>query len=368
MQNKNKSSELADRLFPEKSAGDVNLDILNVPPEKRRLNTETYDFTVSTLVDYLNNEHIAIPEFQRGYVWNRSQASRLIESLIINCPIPVVFLSQNADETLSVIDGNQRLNSIRLFVHNDYPLKGLNAYPELEGFYFDELDPRFQRHIQNRTIRCIVILKDTHPQIKFDVFERLNTGSVKLNDQELRHGIYTGLFMDRLEALGKNKDFLMLTRLKNNKRMKSDELALRFFALSNGWKQYTKPMVTFLNNYCSESRNINERALQELENGFTDTLEKISYVLERYSFKTYDRTNKNIKFNAALYDAQMVAFFELKLTSKQIDKLKRIDLIAKNSDFINGERFEKFISQATTDKNAVIGRIRGYKQFISNQL
>jgi len=196
---KDKSSSLADKLFPQQV--EPEMEILSIPPEKRRLSTETYDFTVSTINDYIREHHIIIPKFQRGYVWNRAQASRLIESLIIQCPIPVIFLSQNSDETLSVIDGNQRLNSIKLFLEDDFQLKGLTAYPEIEGFYFSELDPRFQRHILNRTIRCIVILKDTHPQIKFDVFERLNTGSVKLNPQELRHGIYNGSFMDLIEKL-----------------------------------------------------------------------------------------------------------------------------------------------------------------------
>ena len=114
----NNFSVLADKLFPYIKAEQV--DILNIPAEERRLRTETYDFTVSTLVDYLRQGHITIPSFQRGYVWNKTQASRLIESLVINCPIPVIYLSQNSDESLSVIDGNQRINSIKLFLNNEY--------------------------------------------------------------------------------------------------------------------------------------------------------------------------------------------------------------------------------------------------------
>ena len=83
----NNSSALADKLFPDLKVEEI--DILNIPAEERRLRTETYDFTVSTLIDYLRQGHIFIPNFQRGYVWNKTQASRLIESLVINCPIPV---------------------------------------------------------------------------------------------------------------------------------------------------------------------------------------------------------------------------------------------------------------------------------------
>jgi uncharacterized protein with ParB-like and HNH nuclease domain len=94
---------LADRLFPIE-ADDASTEILDISPEQRRLNTETYDFTISTVHGYLINKSMMIPEFQRSFVWNRAQASRLIESLIIQCPIPVIYLSQSSDETLNVID------------------------------------------------------------------------------------------------------------------------------------------------------------------------------------------------------------------------------------------------------------------------
>ncbi|MBV8388666.1 MAG: DUF262 domain-containing protein [Mucilaginibacter sp.] len=366
MAERNKSSKLADKLFPE--IFEQDLDILNIPPEKRRLNTETYDFTVSTLIDYLNDRHILIPEFQRGYVWNRAQASRLIESLIINCPIPVIFLSQNSDETLAVIDGNQRLNSIKLFLSNDFDLRGLTAYPELEGYRFIDLDPRFQRHIQNRTIRCIVILKDTHPQIKFDVFERLNTGSVKLNSHELRHGINSGTLMELLETLGNNSLFKDLTLTKNDKRMKADELVLRFFAFSENWRNYTKPLVTFLNNYSEVNRNPSIERLLELQNDFHLTLEKVSIVLNKFAFKTYERTLKNTKFNAALYDAQMISFYELNLSTQDVEKLRDLNFVTKNQEFISNEEFNKYISSGTTDRNSVINRITEYKSFINSLL
>jgi len=365
MTERNKSSKLADKLFPE--VKELNLDVLNIPPEKRRLNTETYDFTVSTLVEYLKNGHILIPEFQRGYVWNRAQASRLIESLIINCPIPVIFLSQNPDETLAVIDGNQRLNSINLFLSDNFELRGLTAYPEIEGYKFTDLDPRFQRHIQNRTIRCIVILKDTHPQIKFDVFERLNTGSVKLNSHELRHGIHSGPFMELLEKLGDNKLFRELTLNKTDKRMKSDELALRFLSLSENWRTYSKPLVTFLNNFSEANRNSSPDRLKVLEKEFTTTLKQVNLALDKFSFKTYDENLKNAKFNAALFDAQMISFYELNPSDEKISELTKKNIRIKNQEFINSEDFNKLISSGTTDKNSVIGRITDYKLFL-NQL
>ncbi len=362
----NNSTSLADKLFPDNPIEEV--DILNIPPAERRLRTETYDFTVSTLVDYLSEGHISIPKFQRGYVWSKTQASRLIESLIINCPIPVIYLSQNNDETLSVIDGNQRVNSINLFLKDEYELKGLSAYPELEGLLFSDLDPRFQRHLLNRTLRCICILKDTHPQIKFDVFERLNTGSVKLSAQELRHGLYMGSLMKKIAILSKNSIFKKLTMTENDKRMKADELILRFFAFLNEWENYNKPLADFLNKYCERNRNMDDNSLLSLESQFLSTLMKVNAVLGNKSFRTFDQQHKSPKFNAALFDAQMIAFAELDIQQLQIDKLGQENFVEENYDFISSEQFVKYISSGTTDKNSVVGRITDYKNFISSIL
>lgn len=361
------SSKLADKLFPE--IADDGGDILDIPPEKRRLNTETYDFNVSTISDYLTNSQIVIPEFQRGYVWNRVQAARLIESLIINCPIPVVFLSQNADETLSVIDGNQRLNSINLFLRDGFELQGLTAYPELNGYKFSDLDPRFQRHILNRTIRCIVITKDTHPQIKFDVFERLNTGSVKLNAQELRNGLHSGPLMKLLESLGSQKEFKDLTGNVRDKRMKSEELVLRYFALSANWEQYQKPMNNFLSAFSEENRNISVEQQKSLSSQFKSSVEQVQLLLGKFAFRTYDENQKNLKFNAALYDAQMVALQSLRLRSDFIkNTVNSKEFILRNHNFINTDEFSRLITAATTDRNSVIKRIRDYTDFLKRML
>ena len=237
---------LADVLFPVRAVRtEEDEGILNVPLNERRLQTETYDFTISTIAGLLRDDKIIVPEFQRKYVWNRNQASRLIESLIIQCPIPVVYLDQEDDGTLKVIDGNQRLMSIRLYLENGFKLKGLKAFPDLNGFTFRELDPRIRTHIENRTLRCITILKETHPQIKFDVFERLNTGAVQLNPQELRHGLYHGALMEKLDILGEYEPWQALSGIKDDKRMRGAELILRFLALTFNLSAYEKPLATF---------------------------------------------------------------------------------------------------------------------------
>lgn len=360
-----KSKTLADILFPERDETDNEL--LNVPPEQRKLHTETYDFSISTIYDYLTSSRIFIPRFQRKYIWSKGQASRLIESLIIQCPIPVLYFSQTTDEKFSVIDGNQRLNSIKLFIDNGFELTGLTTYPDLNGNTFSSLDPRFQRHILNRTLRCIVILKETHPQIKFDVFERINTGSARLTPQELRHGIYTGPFIDLLDEIAKDKLFLKLTQTSKDTRMKAEELVLRFFALSESLSTYTNPFVTFLNNYCEQNRNIDSIKSKSLKTSFLNILNKINLVLGEYSFKVYDVNLKKIRFNAALFDAQMIGFFKKNPSESCIESINKTEFIKNQQVLFKNEDFYKWITAATTNTNAVKNRISDYIEFIDKE-
>ena len=350
--------DLADILFPTLTEEELNESILSIPPEQRRLHTETLDFSISTIIDSLEKKNIFIPEFQRRYVWSQTQASRLIESLIIQCPIPVIYLNQEKDEKLSVIDGNQRLLSLQKFVLNQFPLKGLTTYPELEGLHFYELDPRFQRHILNRTLRCILIAKDTHPQIKFDVFERLNSGSVRLTAQELRHGIYHGTFMKLVNELAKNKNWRLLINPGADKRMKTEELVIRFLAFHYNLNNYKKPLANFLNEFCETNKEITDSQKSSFTKLFETTLTNLINLYGDLAFKIFDKNLKQVSnFNAALFDAEMLSLssFETQINVSQTTKTKFIKNL---SDLFYNEDFIKTISQSTSDKNQINKRVK----------
>lgn len=355
---------LADKLFPIVEEQD-EVELKNVPPEQRRLHTETADLTVSSLHQYVTSGKIEIPEFQRGYVWTRTQASRLIESLIIQCPIPVVYFSQSSDNKLIVIDGNQRLLTIKLFLNDAFELQGLTTYPELNGQSWTSLDPRFRDHINNRTIRCITILKDTHPQIKFDVFERLNTGSVKLNAQELRHGLNHGLLMARIDELVKRDNWKKVTGFRGDKRMKGAELILRYFAFRYDRSAYEKPLSSFLDQFSSSYRGISKATLDTWSGEFSVTLSRVSFAFGDLAFRIYDESLHAVgAFNSALYDAQMIAFAETK-SSKILDQTYDAQALRKAAyQLFLDEKFFASIRQATSDEQAVKTRIDNYKAFL----
>jgi hypothetical protein len=347
---------LADALFPQEPAEELEEAILSIPPERRILRTEQYDFSVSTLVAMMERGEVKIPEFQRRYVWSDRQASRLIESLIIQCPIPVIYLNQERDEGFSVIDGNQRLRSLRRFLENEFSLTGLTSYPELGGFRFSELDKRFQRHISNRVLRCTAILKETHPQVKFDVFERLNSGAVALTRQELRHGLYYGPLLKRASEVAAELHLDRHLGVRKDKRMKAEELVVRYWALSKNLAAYEKPLATFISTFTDEQRNIDPTGLENLVTGLKTAHRRVIELFGANAF-VYSRDGRS-KFNAAVFDAQLVACGKLSKARFETLKKRKKAVHEAYMKLENEPDFSKSVSLATSDESALRGRIQ----------
>lgn len=353
---------LADTLFPTAQDADIEEAILSIPPEKRILRTEQYDFSVATLVGMMEKGEVSIPEFQRRYVWSDRQASRLIESLIIQCPIPVIYLNQEKDETLSVIDGNQRLKSVKRFLDDEFTLTGLTSYPELVGLSYSQLDKRFQRHIGNRVLRCTVILKETHPQVKFDVFERLNSGAVALTRQELRHGLYYGNLLKSASKLARELRLETHFGGRRDKRMKAEELVLRFWALSAGLGAYEKPLAAFISNYAEANRNVEERRAIELEDEFRTAHSRAVKIFGPYTFSL--TKGGASRFNAAVFDAQMVACARLPESRFQRIRQESSRIQQAYRSLQNDQTYVRSVTLATSDKAALQGRIHGISELL----
>lgn len=341
--------------------------ILSIPPEKRVLRTEQYDFSVSTLVGMMDKGEVSIPEFQRRYVWSERQASRLIESLIIQCPIPVIYLNQEKDETFSVIDGNQRLNSLKSYLSDGYSLTGLTSYPELAGLKFSQLDKRIQRHISNRVLRCTVILKETHPQVKFDVFERLNSGAVALTRQELRHGLYFGTLLKEAANIAKELKLEKHLGGRKDKRMKAEELVVRYWALSQGIGSYEKPLATFISNFAESNRNPSDSELKKLAENLRTTYHRVAELFGPHCF-SYSKDGTNSRFNAAVFDAQMAACS--KLTNDNFNKLleQHETIRIAYSELEKNDDYAKSVTLATSDKAALQGRVHSVTALLKKYL
>ena len=292
------SSERDEELEPSNEQDEA----LDFTGEERRLITQPYDLGVRGIADDIAHDRISLNiQYQRQYVWDRGKASRLIESLLLNVPIPVCYFAEDESGVYEVIDGLQRLTTIRDYLTDKFALSGLPVLHELEGAKFSELIPRDRRRLESRTIRCIVITEDSHPDIKFDVFERLNTGAAMLTAQELRNSVYRGPFNDSLRVLAKEAYFTDLVGTTSNRRMDFEELILRFFSLASGLESYKPPLRQFLNEYMRKNRQ--SPADPRLVDLFQQCCEVAQSSLGSAPFRVPGARNM---LNKAVFDAVMV--------------------------------------------------------------
>ena len=210
------------------------------PPAERLVVTQPVDLSVQTLIEQWGEKVLILPDIQREYVWDNGKASRLIESLVLNIPIPALYFAENQEAKYEIIDGHQRVRSIVGYVNNEFSLSGIAVLREYKGLRFHQLPEREQRFLKMRTLRTILISIDSHPNMRFEIYERLNTGAILLNAQELRNSIYRGPFNNLLHELAKTSEFrkqLIGTKVPR-RRMVDEELILRFLSLHFELGQY----------------------------------------------------------------------------------------------------------------------------------
>jgi uncharacterized protein with ParB-like and HNH nuclease domain len=340
---------------------------LEIPPKDRKLVTHPFDYIIRSLSAQIDDGSLVLQDkFQRRRVWDDIKSSRLIESLLLNVPIPVCYFAELDNSIYSVIDGQQRLTAIYRFVKNEFPLKGLRVRPELNRKRFFELDSVDQRLLNNRTIRCIVVLKESHQDIRFDVFERLNTGSVKLNTQELRNSMYRGKLNDLLKELSENSSFMQARKVSDiDKRMQDCELILRFFAFYFKMPEYKGDFAKFLDDYLKSGMKLNDEQLEQHRKLFTRVIEDVLYVFEHNSFRRFtERSDSEGLVNRAIYDVIMLSFAYLDSNAIRTNK-SAILMAFKN--VCQDDIFKDAVTSSTKDKKKIRDRLLRWNHYLNQQ-
>lgn len=280
------------------------------------------DPPVDSLVQRLRGGTVEIPPFQRAFVWNINEASRFIESLISDLPVPGIFLQEDANGIWQVIDGQQRLRSLQYFYDGRFPsgqtdsdgkekpgkvFKLSNVQEAFNGKTYEELDQKTQNKLNNAAIHATIIKEDQDKSEDsgiFHIFERLNSGGRKLTPQEIRRAIYQGPLIDLIMALNDYDSWRTIFGRRNS-RMKDQELILRFFAMYENSDEYKndykriKTMSGFLNKYAKANRHMpkgKQAELAKLFKGATDLL--VENVERPFRLTT--------AINTAFYEAGMV--------------------------------------------------------------
>lgn len=309
---------------------------------EQRILQERSDFLLPQIIDFVDTKKwLNIrPEYQRRLVWDNVKKSRLIESLIMNVPVPPVFLYEEDLSSYEVMDGQQRLNSIVEFYSNRLKLSGLEEWDGLNGKTYADLPPRLQKGLDRRRISATVLMaesplaKEKVRALRRVVFERLNTGGQSLNPQELRNCLYSGGFNDLIVELVKNRLFnelwsippyddnvtgnIISPELASNilfKRMGDCEIALRFFSFLEN--KHIKGSMRSILDKCME-RNLDdwtEEKCLAYRSRFLTRLDLADQIFGRRAFEIVTKRKTSVpgitkitdKHSPPLFDAVMVA-------------------------------------------------------------
>lgn len=355
---------MADQIIDEVSTEEENDE---TPFVEFDISVSPADPTLELLANKMEDGDIIVPFYQRKYVWKIEQASRLIESFLMGLPVPQVFLYVNDEDQLEIIDGQQRITSVKYFFEGYFgesdnqgrrqvfKLKGLSERSEYNGKTFKELSPRDQRRLKNTPLRAIHI-KQLKPSLRndsvFHIFERLNTGGTLLRAQEIRNAVYRGEITNELKALNSNPDWMNILGINRPDRNQKDiEILLRLFSLYLVWEDYEKPMLKYLNNQMNENKSFDSRRAEEFKKAFPKVVKLIS-----------DNINRPFRprgvINSAMMDGIMVALLE----NPNIDAS---DLKSGYEALTKDDAFTSVLRGATTDTNIVKARIKRAKELLA---
>ena len=334
--------------------------------DKKDIEVKEDKFSVYELLRKLRQGKLIIdPEFQRNRVWSPTQQSRFIESILLNLPLPPIYLNQDKTGNYIIIDGLQRLSSLNDFMPEKgqgFKLKELRAMPKLNDKGFKDLGD-LQTDIEDKNF-MIYIIKPTVPiKIVYDIFNRINTGGTQLNRQEIRNCIYLGKATRLLKKLAKSEIFRKaIDNGISPKRMKDREAVLRYlaFTIFDFEKDYKNDMDDFLGNALKEINRMNDDQINELKKDFERVMSLSYDFFGRYNFRFPSDTGRGT-INIAILES--VSYFFSNADDKFLIKNKR-KIISNFQNLLKDNDYIDAVRHSTGDTKRVINRFRKAQEIL----
>ena len=358
------------------------------PFDPELIRVETRPMTIDLVLQRIKYEELNLtPDFQRkDGIWNNRTKSRLIESILIRIPLPAFYMDATDEDKWVVIDGLQRLTTLKMFVINkdnnandkDKPLKlsELEFLTQLDGKTFDELPRNFQRRIIETQVTVYLIEKGTPAAVKFNIFKRINTGGLPLSLQEIRHALNIGKSTEFLKKLADSIEFKRATAYRNfSQRMADREFILRFLAfVIHPYTEYkATEFDSFLSDVMAEINEMSEQDINDLEIKFTRAMVAAHKIFGNDAFRKRSRPDApRSPINKALFESWSVNLS--KLNGEQIQTLiERKDQLKEGFIRLMNDRevepkFESSISQGTGDTRKVKRRFSAIEKLIQEVL
>jgi hypothetical protein len=346
---------------------DDETDELARPWDPNEIRVSTKTFSIRQVLDQIDDNDLELaPDFQRNLVWKQNQRSRLIESVILQIPLPAFYFAEDEDGMYRAVDGLQRLSTIHSYVREgEFALTGLE-YLDAEGQYFETLPQAWKRRIFSSQLVVHVIDPSTPNDVKYNIFKRLNTGGSPLNAQEIRHCMSKNRSRDFLANCARSDAFEVVAgdALRSRVRMTDREMVLRFCAFKllglEVYDEEYRAMEPFLDQATAmldDPKRVTESELKRLSNDFTQAMETSYEIFGDHAFRKWPIGKESLSpFNRALFESWSVALSQsdakklIKRKNEIIDKARL--LMTNDTDYIAA------ITTSTGDARKVNYRFR----------
>ena len=320
---------------------------------QRRLVSQASDFSLETIAAMVDNEAIdPSPDYQRRQRWDLATQSALIESFLLNVPVPPVYLSEEDFGVYSVIDGKQRITAIHDFMRNRFALRGLRELEALNGMRISDLDDSMANALRMRPyIRAVTLLKQSDPELKYEVFIRLNRGGESLTAQEIRNVAFRGDLNDLVIRLSDNsflhEQFNITRQSERYRQMQDAEIVLRFLTLDWVGEAYKGDLSATMDGYMLIHRHVDEAFLLQMESRFEKSLEWCYRIWGEYAFRRAEYGSWRGRALLGMYDAEMLAVSNLDDTQLQHAESHKNVVIGETSRMFEDEDFLKAVTVST---------------------
>ena len=312
------------------------------------------DFSLQGLKDMVDNDVIDLnPRYQRRERWDHVRQSELIESFLLNVPVPPIYLAEENYGVYSIIDGKQRITAVSEYLNNSFPLSGLEEFHELNGARFSELPKSLQSALRIRPyLRVITLLKQSSPQLKYEVFIRLNRGGIQLNNQEIRNVAFRGPMNECIYRCSENKLLKAALKIQGVKsaayqQMQDAEYVLRFLTLYKNWGDFPGNLGRSMDRFMFENQHATPGKIRRFEEDFIEALERTNKLWGRVAFQRWDGEKWRQQALAGLFDAEMIAVSSLNTKQLAAATAHRSRIVSTTKSLFEDKEFEASVRLGT---------------------
>lgn len=241
-------------LITKEKKDEAEIQIRNLQKE---IKYDVRDFTIEYIIQKFQDSSFFIPDYQREFIWPKTHKERFIESVMLGLPIPMMFLAELDDGRLEIVDGAQRIQTLEEFCNNDLELHNLRSLSALNGFRYNDLSESRKRKFDAKALRMVVLEETTTQERRQELFNRINTGSVKARPSEIRRGDFEAPIMKFIFECARDPLFNKVCPMSESmeKRREREEFALRFFAYSDRYMKFRHDVYKFLDTYVKDYRD-----------------------------------------------------------------------------------------------------------------